>query len=114
MADFYPVLARAIAALPNNTPIARAAIYDRARSALTAKLRAVAPPMAEADIQREVESLLRAAARVEAEQMAVLEEEFGNGNFALAFRHAFRGFDRGLSAFGHESSPVSGQRIVRP
>ena len=34
MADYYPLLSRAIAGLPENTPETRRAIYDRARVVL--------------------------------------------------------------------------------
>ena len=34
MADFYPILARAVAGLSETSPEARRAIYDRARAAL--------------------------------------------------------------------------------
>jgi hypothetical protein len=37
-ADYYPVIARAVSRLPNDTPEARRTLYDRARMALTAQL----------------------------------------------------------------------------
>jgi hypothetical protein len=46
MADYYPLLAKALANLPNrSTPTARRAIYERARKALIGQLRSIQPPM---------------------------------------------------------------------
>lgn len=67
MAEYYPLLARAVAALPNSNPESRRSIYDRARAALIAQLRAVQPPIAEEDIQRESRMLDEAIAKLEAE-----------------------------------------------
>lgn len=67
MADFYPILARAVAGLPENTPEARRAIFDRARAALVAQLRGLDPPLSEAEIMRERLTLDEAVARIEAE-----------------------------------------------
>ncbi len=67
MADFYPILARAIAGLPDTSPAARHAIYDRARAALVTQLRSLDPPLGEAEIMRERLSLDEAVARIEAD-----------------------------------------------
>jgi hypothetical protein len=67
MADFYPILARAVAGLPDNSPEARRAIFDRARAALVAQLRGLDPPLSEAEIMRERLTLDEAVARIEAE-----------------------------------------------
>src|SRR3954468_10670008 len=67
MAEYYPLLARAIAGLPQSTPETRRAIYDRAKMALIGQLRAVQPPIAEDDIQREIRMLDEAVARLEQE-----------------------------------------------
>ncbi|PZU92898.1 MAG: histidine kinase [Chelatococcus sp.] len=67
MADFYPILARAIAGLPDSTPETRNAIYDRARTALVAQLRGLDPPLGEAEIMRERLALDEAVARLEVE-----------------------------------------------
>ncbi len=68
MADFYPVLSRAIARLTQQTPEARRAIYDRAAEVLVAQLRSVVPPMTEADIDRQRMQLDDVIARIEREQ----------------------------------------------
>jgi hypothetical protein len=67
MADFYPILARAVAGLPDPSPEARRAIYDRARAALVAQLRGLDPPLSEAEIMRERLALDEAVARIEAD-----------------------------------------------
>jgi hypothetical protein len=67
MAEYYPLLAKAVAGLPTSTPETRRAIYDRARKALLGQLKGLDPPVAEADIEREVAALDAAAARVERE-----------------------------------------------
>ena len=67
MADFYPILARAVAGLPDPSPEARRAIYDRARTALVTQLRSLDPPLGEAEIMRERLSLDEAVAKIEAD-----------------------------------------------
>jgi hypothetical protein len=67
MADYYSLLARAIGAIPQSTPEARQAVYERARKALFNQLRNIQPPVAEADIAAEGRALDEAIARLEAE-----------------------------------------------
>ena len=67
MADYYPLLSRALGALSDRSPAARQAVYDRARSALTEQLRSLDPPLSEADIVRERLALDEAVNRIEAE-----------------------------------------------
>src|SRR3712207_3151916 len=45
MADYKELLRRAINALPENNGAARRAVYEKARSALVAHLRAINPPL---------------------------------------------------------------------
>ena len=68
MADYYPLLTRALDALSDRSPAMRRAVYDRARAALTAQLRGLDPPISEADIARERLALEDAVNRVEGEQ----------------------------------------------
>lgn len=70
MADYYPLIARAIGGLPDKSGEARKAVYERARRALLAQLRAVDPPLSEPDIQREQQALEDSIARVEADYPA--------------------------------------------
>lgn len=77
MADYYPLIARAVQGLADPAPAMRGAVYDRARAALIDQLRALDPPLSEADIDRESEALESAIARVEADYMqpeAALDE----------------------------------------
>ena len=68
MADYYPLIARAIAGLDPNAPgESRRALYERARAALIAQLRSVQPPLSESEITRERLSLEEAVRKVEAE-----------------------------------------------
>jgi hypothetical protein len=67
MADYYPLVARAIAGLEKNTGEARRALYERARAALVAQLRGSDPPLDEAEITRERLALEEAIRKVETE-----------------------------------------------
>jgi hypothetical protein len=68
MADYYPLIARAIAGLDPNAPgESRRALYERARAALIAQLRSVQPPLSESEITRERLALEEAVRKVEAE-----------------------------------------------
>jgi hypothetical protein len=67
MADFYPLISRAVAGLTENTSQARHAVYERARSALLAQLRGVTPPLSEADIVWQRLSLEEAIRKFEGE-----------------------------------------------
>src|SRR3954470_18170354 len=68
MADYYPLVAKAIAGLEKNTGEGRRMLYERARTALVAQLRGMNdPPLTEAEITRERLSLEEAIRKVEAE-----------------------------------------------
>lgn len=67
MADYYPLIARAVAGLEKNTGDARRALYERARTALVAQLRSVNPPLSENDVTRERLALEESIRKVEAE-----------------------------------------------
>src|SRR4051812_46512151 len=68
MADYYPLIARAIAGLDPSAPgESRRALYERARSALIAQLRGVDPPLSESEITRERLALEEAVRKVESE-----------------------------------------------
>ena len=67
MAEYYPLLSRAVAALRDGPSEARQAIYGRARQALTGQLRGMQPPVPEEAITKEITALDEAIARIEAE-----------------------------------------------
>ncbi|MFA6264087.1 MAG: hypothetical protein WC670_00020 [Pseudolabrys sp.] len=67
MADYYPLIARAVAGLDKNTGENRRALYERARAALVNQLRGVDPPLDESDITRERLALEEAIRRLETE-----------------------------------------------
>jgi hypothetical protein len=67
MADYYPLIARAVAGLQKNTGDARRSLYERAREALVAQLRGVTPALDESDVTRERLSLEEAIRKVEGE-----------------------------------------------
>jgi len=67
MADYYPLIARAVAGLDKNTGDARRALYERARAALVGQLRGVTPALDESDVTRERLALEEAIRKVEGE-----------------------------------------------
>jgi len=67
MADFAAVLRKTIATLAENTPEARDRIYQKARSTIEAKLKAVSPPPPQHVVDRQMKVLEDAIAEVEAE-----------------------------------------------
>jgi cytoskeletal protein RodZ len=67
MADYTPLISRAVGALAQNTGEARRAVYERARGALLAQLRGITPPLPEEQITRERTALEEAIRKVEAE-----------------------------------------------
>src|SRR5258707_6995575 len=67
MADYHPLIARAVAGLDKNTGENRRALYERARTALVAELRGVVRALEESEITRERLALEEAIRKVEAE-----------------------------------------------
>src|SRR6516164_9708188 len=65
MADYYSLIVGAVSRLPNKTDEARRAIYERARTALQESLRALDPPISEADLANAHFELEAAIGRVE-------------------------------------------------
>ncbi|MBV8848161.1 MAG: hypothetical protein JOZ16_01095 [Methylobacteriaceae bacterium] len=70
MADYYPLLAKAVAAQAQSDADKRRAIYERARGALLGQLRAIQPPVPDPDIERESQALDEAINRLESELAA--------------------------------------------
>jgi hypothetical protein len=79
MADYHPLISRAVAGLENNTGENRRVLYERARAALVNQLRSVDPPLEESDITRERLALEEAIRKVEADaaKRARPDEEAG-------------------------------------
>jgi len=67
MADYYPLIARAVGGLEKNTGENRRVLYERARTALVNQLRGVEPALEESDITRERLALEESIRKVEAE-----------------------------------------------
>src|SRR5437762_6423975 len=67
MADYHPLIARAVAGLEKNSGENRRSLSERARIALVAQLRGVVPALEESEITRERLSLEEAIRKVEAE-----------------------------------------------
>src|SRR5215469_7633727 len=67
MADYYPLIAKAVTGLDKSTGEARRGLYERARTALLTQLRGVTPALSEQDITRERLALEEAIRKVEAE-----------------------------------------------
>jgi hypothetical protein len=65
MTDYYPVIARGVAGLKDNTAEARRALYERVQTALTEQLRELDPPLEEPDILRERLALEAAVRKME-------------------------------------------------
>ena len=91
MADYYPLIARAIAGLDPNAPgESRRALYERARTALIAQLRSVQPPLSESEITRERLSLEEAVRKVELEAAQRAREASRGGGATARGPEAFR------------------------
>jgi len=89
MADYYPLIARAIAGLDPSAPgESRRALYERARAALIQQLRSVQPPLSESEITRERLSLEEAVRKVESEAAQRAREASRAGGGRDAFRRS--------------------------
>ncbi|HZE46694.1 MAG TPA: hypothetical protein VE087_07440 [Xanthobacteraceae bacterium] len=89
MADYYPLIARAIAGLDPNAPgESRRALYERARTALIQQLRGVQPPLSESEITRERLSLEEAVRKVESEAAQRAREATRSGSARDSFRRS--------------------------
>jgi hypothetical protein len=70
MADYYPLLSKAVAGLDPNTQEARQAIFERARLALTRQMASMDPPVPQMIVERELGALADVMQRIEREQSA--------------------------------------------
>src|ERR1051325_10096265 len=75
MADYHPLISRAVAGLEKNTGENRRVLYERARAALVNQLRSVEPALEESDITRERLALEEAIRKVEADASKRPREE---------------------------------------
>jgi hypothetical protein len=113
MADYYPLIARAIAGLDPSAPgEQRRALYERARSALIAQLRSVEPPLTESEITRERLSLEDAVRKVESEAAARARDLSRGGDGKSRAGDAFRNNSRVNPQPPAEPSPRGRQPIV--
>src|ERR1700750_1236885 len=106
MADFYPLIARAIFCLaPSDPGESRRALYERARSALIAQLRSVQPPLSESEITRERLSLEEAVRKGESEAAQGAREGSRSGS---------RGGDAFRAGTARATATRQGETPVRP
>jgi hypothetical protein len=82
MADYYPLISRAVAGLAKSTVENRRVLYERARSALVSQLRGVEPALNDSDITRERLALEEAVRKVEAEALKEMPPEAPAGGDA--------------------------------
>jgi hypothetical protein len=85
MADYYPVIARAVSRLSSKTDGARHSIYERARRALQENLRTHDPPVSPAELATEQFALEAAISRVETELRRNTREETTLSPSGLSF-----------------------------
>src|SRR6188768_2455482 len=112
MADYYPLIARAIAGLDPNAPgESRRALYERARTALIAQLRSVQPPLSESEITRERLSLEEAVRKVESEAAQRARDSSRGGARA---GDSFRATTRPAARPGEPAPPASAQPAATP
>ena len=115
MADYYPLIARAIAGLDPSAPgESRRALYERARSALIAQLRSVQPPLSESEITRERLSLEEAVRKVESEAAQRAREASRPGGGPSRGGDAFRRANARPPEPGASGAPPSSAPRPRP
>ena len=78
MADYTPLIARAVEGLERNTGENRRELYERARKALLAQLRGIDPPLDETEITRERLALEEAIRAVETDSIKRAREQSEN------------------------------------
>src|ERR1700740_3471375 len=112
MADYYPLIARAIAGLDPSAPgESRRALYERARAALIAQLRSVESPLSESEITRERLSLEEAVRKVESEAAQRARDARGGGSGGA---RAGDGLRRTNGRPGDAGAPAANSTAPRP
>src|SRR5215470_15020448 len=116
MADYYPLIAKAVSGLDRSTGEARRALYDRARTALLAQLRGVEPALSEPDITRERLALEEAIRKVEAEaaRRSRSDPPPARPDSRQEFRHGLDDQSDDLPAEAAGSPPHYDARVTRP
>jgi hypothetical protein len=122
MADYYPLIAKAVAGLEKNTGEARRILYERARNALVTQLRGVTPALGESEITRERLALEEAIRKVEADAARKARAESMPGRAERAERtererveRAERTAERAERAErASPGSPASGNAVDKP
>jgi hypothetical protein len=94
MADYYPVIARAVSRLPSKTDEARHSIYERARTVLQENLRTHDPPASPVELATEQFALETAISRVETELRRSTREETTLSPSGLSFISRVKDFVR--------------------
>jgi hypothetical protein len=112
MADYYPLISRAVAALEKNNGENRRAIYERARQALLAQLRGVTPALEESDITRERLALEESIRKVEAESARQFVE--ASRQMSAAKVRQPRQWDEPSKVGPPEARPAEPRRYVSP
>jgi cytoskeletal protein RodZ len=107
MADYYPLLSRAIAGLADQPEVSHDAIYARAREALERQLRGFEPALEEAAILAELSALEATIQRVRQEHAARTAENTGSPDRIDASEPAET--DEPL-----EDAPATPEPMVRP
>src|SRR6202047_554620 len=106
MADYYPLIARAIAGLDPSAPgESRRALYERARAALIAQLRSVQPPLSESEMTRERLSLEEPVRKVESEAAQRARDAARSGGERPRAGDAFRATTRPPARPGEAAPP---------
>ena len=115
MADYHPLISRAVAGLDKNTGENRRVLYERARTALVNQLRSVEPPLNEGDITRERLALEEAIRKVEAEAAARKARPDDEGDDRDSLRdHGLRSFrDTVAEAEGLGDAAAEANRSAR-
>jgi uncharacterized membrane protein YphA (DoxX/SURF4 family) len=97
VADYYQLIARAVAGLDKNTDDSRRMLYEQSRKVLLAELEALDPPLKRSEIMRERQSLENTISRVEAavrSPVGFLTEDRGGLS-----RRISRGLDRDVPSY---------------
>jgi hypothetical protein len=103
MADYYPILARAVSRLATNNAQARQEVYEHARTILVAQLRSQDPELSALNIMSERVALEGAILRVETE--SVCSSETFADCVLLQVNHQLEGASENVCLQGDLRSP---------